>query len=152
VVVGVIEDVEQSAESVAMAMSRAGYDASFQASSLWEIERLFDQAGPKLDRALRNPNGLGNTLFALGGYVGEVLRRHLGGTWEADDDDPEAEMNVILRLADGSIVWPVQRIMKRFRDGPSESVVAYSAGLGLAAGDPPTRRARRSFLRWLSKS
>lgn len=133
-------------------MVQAGYSASFRPSSLWEIERLFDQAGRKIDRALRNPNGLGSTLFALGGYVGEILRRHLGGTWEGDDDDPEAEINVILRLADGSIVWPVQRILKRFQNGPAESVVAYGAGLGLAVGDPPAQRSRRSIRRSFFRS
>jgi hypothetical protein len=27
-------------------------------------------------------------------------------------------MNIALHLPDGSIIWPVQRVIKRFRNGP----------------------------------
>jgi hypothetical protein len=53
--------------------------------------------------------------FALGPYVGETVRQALGGAWAADGDGPTAEMNIGLHLPDGSIIWPVQRVIKRFR-------------------------------------
>jgi hypothetical protein len=57
-------------------------------------------------------------IFALGAYVGEAFRRRLGGDWMADDDDPAGEVNVILRLPDGTVIWPVQRVLKRPTNGP----------------------------------
>jgi len=42
----------------------------------------------------------GARLFALGAYAGEVIRRAVGGTWSADDADPEAEINIELQLGE----------------------------------------------------
>jgi hypothetical protein len=63
--------------------------------------------------------------------VGEVIRRSVGGKWSGDDSDPEAEVNVELHLPDGSVVWPVQRVMKRLQGGPEEGIAAYAAALGV---------------------
>ena len=70
-----------------------------------------------------------------------------------------------LELRDGSVVWPVQRVMKRLDLGDAESLVGYGAGLGLVVGEAPSRpgklakawaasrhdpapSATRRFLRW----
>jgi hypothetical protein len=92
----VVEDIRQAAEDTALALTLAGYRADFRPSSLWEIDRLFAEADRDLDQVIDDPHGLGHALFAVGGYVGEVIRRRLGGTWIGDDDDPDAEVNVSL--------------------------------------------------------
>jgi hypothetical protein len=43
-------------------------------------------------------------LFGLGAYVGEVIRKSVGGTWIGDHVDPEGEMNLTLHLPDGADV------------------------------------------------
>jgi hypothetical protein len=53
-------------------------------------------------------------------------------------------MNIALHLPDGSIIWPVQRVIKRFRNGPEDSIAFYGAVLGLT--DTSTNR-RRWFRR-----
>ncbi|MEV0486850.1 hypothetical protein AB0I69_40420 [Streptomyces sp. NPDC050508] len=73
---------------------------------------------------------LGARLFAFGCYAGETVRIALGGRREADDDDPRGEINIRLRLPDGSVVWPVRRLVKRFANGPEDSIVDYWAALG----------------------
>ncbi|WP_406723669.1 hypothetical protein WJ438_01865 [Streptomyces sp. GD-15H] len=83
---------------------------------------------------------VGPRLFAIGAYLGETVRHNLGGVWETDDEDPYGEMNIALRLPDGSIVWPVQRVIKRFRNGPEDSIVGYATGLGLRLALPNRRR------------
>ena len=130
---------------MARALSSSGYHADFSGSSLWEVERFFDDHAPD---GHATPNGLlseklGQRIFALGGYVGEVLRRNVGGIWEGDDDDPQAEINVALRLADTAVVWPVQRVMKRYQNGSEDSVVVYAAALGVVVGPRPRSRRRR---------
>ena len=130
-----IEDIQESAQWVATALSMTGYKADFSPESLWEIDRFFDdhsrEGRPKPNSLLGKQ--LGYRLFALGSYVGEVLRRSQGGEWEADDTDPKGEMNVALHV-NGGTCWPVQRVMKRLKNGPEDGIAAYGAGLGLNVG------------------
>ncbi len=133
-------------------MTSSGYSADFSAASLWEVERFFDE---QASDGQASPGGLlsedlGARLFALGSYVGEVLRRQLGGDWRGNDTDPEAEINVALDLADGTTVWPVQRAMKRYANGNEENIAVYAAALGLDVGQrppQPTKRAAGSVAR-----
>jgi hypothetical protein len=82
-------------------------------------------------------------LFALGAYVGEVVRRDAGGTWRGNDDDPNGEITVEVVLADGTRLWPVQRVMKRYTNGPEDGIAAFAAALGLNVGPPPQPPKRR---------
>jgi hypothetical protein len=145
--VGIVEDVQGAAEWVAVALTRSGYRADFSPRSVREMERFFDTEAPG-GRA--RPDGLladdrAARLFALGSYLGEVLRRNVGGSWQGDDADPDAEVNVALDLPDGSRVWPVQRVMKRLANGPQDSLIAYGAVLGLDIGSEPKGRRRKWF-------
>jgi hypothetical protein len=127
----IISDALASAEWIATALSSSGYRADFTLASFGEIDRFFDEHAP---RGVALPGGLlseqvGSRIFAVGAYVGETFRRQLGGEWVGDDKDPQAEINISVKFADGSIVWPVQRAMKRFRNGPEDSIVAYGIAL-----------------------
>jgi hypothetical protein len=133
----IVEDVGKAAEWIAMALSSFGYHADFTPRSLWEIDRFFDEQSHDGDPV---PGGLlsealGSRVFALGSYVGEVIRRQIGGEWFGDDTDPEAEISVELRLPDGTICWPVQRVMKRFKNGAEDGIAVYGHALGLPVGE-----------------
>jgi hypothetical protein len=143
--VGIVEDVHEAADWIAAALTTSGYSADFTPGSLWEIERFFEVEAPG-GRPRRNgllAEQLGSRVFGLGSYVGEVVRRNVGGSWSGDDTDPAAEVNVALELPDGSRIWPVQRVMKRFSNGPEDSVIAYGAALGLDIGGRPGKPRRR---------
>jgi hypothetical protein len=60
----VVDDLRQAAGQAAMAMMRSGYRANFRPESLWEVDRLFDQAGSDVPLALGDPHGTGHSLFA----------------------------------------------------------------------------------------
>lgn len=123
----VVSDAISSAEWMAKALSSSGYKADFSIESLKEIDRFFDDQAPngnaKSDGLLGQ--GVGLRLFAIGSYVGEVVRRKAGGVWEGNDSDPQAEINISVRLSDGTIIWPVQRVMKRFKNGAEDGVYVY---------------------------
>lgn len=144
------EDVEASAEWISRALQSSGYRADFSPQSLWEIDRFFDEHSR--DGAAK-PGGLlseslGQRLFAIGSYIGEVVRRKRGGEWVGDDSDAEAEINVELHLPDGALCWPVQRAMKRFKNGAEDGIAAWGSGAGLQVGprrDPPKGFFRRLF-------
>ena len=133
------------AELVAKALTKDGYEADFTPASLWEIDRFYDEQTrkgvPRRRGLLAKDTSL--RLFSLGAYVGEVVRRDVGGAWQGDDEDPEAELNLALRLPDDSIVWPVQRAIERMRNGAADGIVAYAAALGIDAGEKPSRGKRR---------
>ena len=130
------------AELVAAALTRDGYQADFTPASLWEIDRFFDEhtrkGVPRRWGLLEKDTSV--RLFSVGAYVGEVIRRELGGEWEGDDEDGQAELNLALRLPDDGIVWPVQQAVARMRNGGKDGLVAYAAALGVEAGPKPGRR------------
>ncbi|XUL86674.1 hypothetical protein ACQ86D_08100 [Streptomyces galilaeus] len=127
-----LDDVRTSAEWIARALDSSGCRADFTPAALRDIERFMSEHS---DRGTAVEDGLlatdlGARLFALGCYVGETVRLALGGHWEVDDDDPRGEIDIRLRLPDGSVVWPVRRLMNRFANGPEDSIVGYATALG----------------------
>jgi hypothetical protein len=122
-----VDDISFAAQWISTALTSSGYDADFSPESISEIERFFEEHAkdgePVADGLLAQD--LGQRLFGLGSYCGEVLRRELGGEWITDDDDPEGEVNVALKLSSGVICWPIQRVMKRLR-GREDNLVRWA--------------------------
>ena len=131
-----LEDLISGADWISAALTSSGYRADFSGESLRELDRFFDE---HTTDGAATPGGLlsedlGSRLFAIGAYLGEVVRRAKGGTWQTDDEDPEGEINVALLLPDGAVVLPTQRAMKRFQGGAEEGLAAYGAALGVDVG------------------
>jgi hypothetical protein len=139
------EDLDASAQWISKALSSSGYPADFSPASLWAIDRFFDEhsaAGQPRPGGLLATD-LGGRLFALGAYTGEVIRRALSAKWRTDDQDPHGEVNVELVLPSGAVIWPVQRVMKRFQNGAEDGLAVYATALGVSVGpapQPPERR------------
>jgi len=131
-----MEDIPVAANWIAAALQSSGYLADFNPSSLWEIDRFFDE-NTRQGQAVpggRLAESAGTRLFALGCYVGEVIRRNVGGEWVADE--AAGEVNIALALTDGGMIWPVQRMIKRFNNGAEDGIVAYGSAFGLTVGQP----------------
>jgi hypothetical protein len=123
-----IDDVRTSADWIAKALRSSGYKADFSIESLTEVDRFFDEQsknGQPIPSGLLAQQ-LGARIFAIGSYVGEVIRRVGGGSWSGNDADPRGEINVELRLANGATIWPVQRVMKRLKNGKEDEIYAYA--------------------------
>ncbi len=136
-----VEDAGRAAEWISTALNSSGYRADFSIDSLREIDRFFDEhshQGRPVPGGLLSED-LGSRIFSLGSYVGEVIRRTHGGSWRGDDSDPEGEIKIELVLPNGTIMWPVQRAMKRFKKGPEESIYVYGVAVG---GSDVTREFR----------
>jgi hypothetical protein len=123
----IVKDTLDAANWAATALPGVGYKADFTLDSLKEIDRLFDE---QTAEGKPKPGGLlsdqfGSRIFVLGAYVGEVIRRHYGGEWQGDDADPRAEINVAVRLNSGTLFWPIQRVMKRCKNGPEDGIYVY---------------------------
>jgi hypothetical protein len=125
-----IDDIPASAQWISTALKSSGYMADFTPKSISEIERFFSEQtknGAPVAGGLLSEQ-LGQRLFALGSYCGEVLRKELGGAWVTDDKDPQGEINIALRLGNGVTCWPVQRVMKRLKSS-EDNLIAWAAGL-----------------------
>jgi hypothetical protein len=133
-----VQDARRLGAIAAVAGVHAGFRLDLRPHSLWEVDRLVDATNGSVEHVLGDPEGRGHAVFALGGYLGEVLRQGVRGTWVGDDDDPDRELNVAIRLRSGALVWPVQRVMKRVALGSEEAIAAYGSLLGLDIGPPPS--------------
>lgn len=122
-----LQDIMTSKDWISKALNSSNYAADFSIDSLKEIDRFFDEQN--------TPDGLlnrnrGQILFALGSYIGEVIISAYGGEWITDDNDPQGEINIAVKLKDGSIIFPVQRAMKRYKNGKEDSIYDYGIVLG----------------------
>src|SRR5262249_36871086 len=127
------EDINKSAEWIALALKSSGYRADFTPQSLWEIDRFFDDHSANGNA---KPGGLlsqslGSRIFAVGAYIGEVVRRNVGGEWVGDDTDPKAEITVELHLPDGRGCRPIQHAMMRFKTGAKDGFANWGINAGL---------------------
>ena len=121
-----LEDIPKAADWLKTAMASSGYQLDGTLESFRELDRFFEEQ--------QRPGGLldgkvGNKLFAVGSYMGQVLIAQLGGMWETDDHDPQGEINIAVRLSDDSLCWPVQRAMKRYQNGAEDGLYAYGVCL-----------------------
>jgi len=126
----IVSDAVVSAEWIAKALASSGYRADFSLQSLKDVDRFFEEnavAGKPRPGGLLSRD-LGPRIFALGAYVGEVIRRQAGGKWEGDDNDPNAEINLAVRLKSEAIASPVQ-VMKRYKNGAEDGIYAYGFAL-----------------------
>lgn len=80
------------------------------------------------------------------------VRRALQSLWSIDrffdEHSYEGQPTRDGLLADGlaTRIWPVQRVIKRYKNGAEDGIAAYGAALGLDVGEPPTPpQRRRSF-------
>ena len=99
----IVDDIDAAANWIATALSSSGYKADFSPASLWEIDRFFDeqsQNGQAVQGRLLSES-LGDRIFSVGIYIGEVIRREKGGSWIGDDSDLQVEINVELLLNGG---------------------------------------------------
>ncbi len=116
------DDIPKAADWLAENMARFGYPLDGTVESFRVLDRFFEdqcRPGGLLD------GKVGRQLFAIGSYMGQVFCKCLGGKWETDDTDPMGEINILVRLPDGVVIWPVQRAMKRYEKGREESLYGY---------------------------
>jgi hypothetical protein len=147
------EDITKASDWIAAALRSSGYNIDFSVQSLQEIDRFYDEH--TVNGAPR-PNGLfaadlGSRIFAVGSYVGEVIRRVKGGEWNGDDSDPQVKLHVELRLKDGTLCWPTQRAMNRLRNGREDGIVAFAQGLGVSVEESSKNAGKGFFQRLFGK-
>lgn len=117
------EDIHAACEWVVLALNSSDYKADYTLESMKEIDRFIDEQSGENGIISR---GRGKILFSLGCYIGETVIRLYGGKWYADDNDPAGEINVSVKLDNGTVIFPVQRVIKRYQNGSEDGIYAYA--------------------------
>ncbi len=119
---GLVDDIPVAAAWVAGNLNATGYVVDGSVASLKEVDRFITEEhrqGGILDGAM------GTVLFGLGCYVGQVIITAYGGRWVTDDASRSGEADVAVILADGSVVWPVRRVIDRVQQGLDSAIHPY---------------------------
>ncbi|MGB0580477.1 MAG: hypothetical protein ACPGVU_12300 [Limisphaerales bacterium] len=125
-------EVEQAAEWVAGELQQRQFNADFSLESLHEIDRFFAEFARADLPGYQDffADDLSYRSFAMGAYVGEVLRRSDGGQWQADPADPLIEVNIELALSEEVACQPMRQVLLRLNDGPASSFAKFAGDLG----------------------
>ena len=133
-----LTDLQAAAEWASTFFRANDYVLDFSPWSLNEVDRLFDE---HTSSGNAKPDGLfaedlGIRVWALGAYVGEVFRRNAGGSWHLSPSDPDSEIDVEFHTSTGYICWPIQRVMKRMRNGAEDAIAPYGMRAGVDTRPP----------------
>jgi hypothetical protein len=139
-----LTDIKAQSDWIVRAFASDKLKLDHSLESLKTIDNFMDLHA---DRGKAKPGGrlsknLGNVLFSIGSYVGETLIHNIpGATWITNDDDPQGEVNAEVRLPDGTTIWPIQRVIRRFQNGPEDAIYPYGAVIikDISKGDYWTR-------------
>ena len=117
------DDIISMSEWVVTALNSSGYNADYSLESMKEIDRFFDEQSG--ENGILSTNR-GQIIFGLASYIGQTIIKICGGEWVTNDDDPEGEINISVKLPDGGIIFPVQRCLKRYTNGAEDGIYAYA--------------------------
>lgn len=126
---------EEAAQRIVSLAGRAEFGLDFSMASLGWIDVWVSEAGetPQGIVHTKHPIKLDDERLSLGCYVGEVLRRNLGGKWKADGEDGEVKGQVV--LINGTRIDPFDWVSERFASGPSRSLHARLKELRVVTPD-----------------
>ncbi len=125
-----LEDIHTGADWTVKAFGELGRNFDYSLESLKDIDLFFDgqtENGNVKQGSLLEKN-FGSKMFAIASYVGETLIKNCpnGGEWVLDENDPQAEINMAVKLGNGHLVWPGQKVFKRFKNGKEDSLYGYA--------------------------
>jgi hypothetical protein len=133
------------AEEVACYMRKGGFEFDYSPESIKALENVLSGMYRKFPRGLWakltrrtiTEAQIWDKGVSWGAYLGEVIRRNLGGRWVcriATDPAlgmshpyavaPEKSAQFIV-LPSGGVIAPLSKVFKRLADGPADDVVSY---------------------------
>ena len=135
-------NVADYADTLVLQVRAGGRELDYSEGSVATVEellRLSDELFglPTFPEAQRNL-----VVFYNGCYLGEVMRRQLGGTWRFDPGGNWFDASLVFPLGEGRLqVFPFQKAYRRIAEGPEENdLVAYYDGLKRKLAEPDRGR------------
>ncbi|XMB86014.1 hypothetical protein RJG79_11520 [Mycoplasmatota bacterium WC44] len=124
---GLEKDILKSHKWIMQTLNTSGYKVDYTVESFKEIDRFFEENvinGQPVSGGLLATD-TGSRLFALGAFIGETIIRVCGGDWILIDRDKYGEINITVKLDNGTILFPVKRCIKRFKNGSQDGIYIY---------------------------
>lgn len=123
-----LQDIKTQSDWIIKAFAADKLKLDYTIHSFIEIDKFFNKHSKdgKAVKGGRLTQNLGAIIFSLGSYVGQSIIKNVPkAIWQTDENDPEGEINASVKLPDGTIIFPMQRIMKRFQNGSEDAVYVY---------------------------
>jgi hypothetical protein len=123
------EDIKIQSDWIVKAFTADKLKLDYTVESFIELDKFFNKhsANGQAVAGGRLSKDLGSIIFSIGAYIGETIIKTVPGTeWKTEDGDPMSEMNASIKLPNGTEVWPMQRVMKRFKNGDEDSIYPYA--------------------------
>lgn len=136
-------DHAKVSEEAVESLATEGVKLDHSLASLAAVDQYLDDAfgggrAPGADSWTPTPDDR-KLIAMLGSYLGEVLRRRLGGDWEDDAERPGMPLYVRLRLPSGSAILPLERTYRRLKEGRANALEGFAADLRRQLGDREVR-------------
>ena len=121
-----IDDIHAAAEWIAQAMNSSDYELNFSIDSVKEIDRFINDHSDNGDAKAGGllEERIGSKLFAIGSYISVIFEKTYGAAIITDDNDPQGEINFSVKIGNNEF-WPVQKTMKRFKNGNEDNLHNY---------------------------
>jgi len=123
-----IEDIKIASDWLVKVFAEENLKLDYTIHSFFEIDKFFTQNMSKGNpiKESRLSKDLAQILFSAGAYVGETIIQIVPDSkWVPDETDPQDEIYVSIKYPDGTIVWPMQKVIQRFRNGGDDSIYPY---------------------------
>lgn len=123
---GIVTEMHRDAGLAVSTAEGFGVALDFSTESIGALERLVPRVvslggRASADDADRHAASLRGVIKAWGADIGETLRRCHGGTWTRD------EYGLGVLLPTGVTAHPHNKVEKRLRDGPGDSLTGFFA-------------------------
>lgn len=125
-------DIKTQSEWVRNVFHKEGFKLDYSLTSFIEIDRFitkYSKGGEAIKGGTLSKN-LGSILFGISSYVGETLIKNIPNSkWMVDEDDPKGEANISVNFEDGTVSYPGQKVIKRFKNGLEDGIYPYGYNL-----------------------
>ncbi|MFC4312385.1 DUF4303 domain-containing protein [Steroidobacter flavus] len=117
--------------AVGLALGRFDVTLDYSEASLGHADALIERVRRTLSD---NDPEIDAIIFDLGAYVGEVMKRHIGGTWSIHSKEhPFRELRTFQAGARGVETWPHSAVEQQLRGRQSTTLDAYFRKIKAAA-------------------
>jgi hypothetical protein len=124
--------VAYSLDAVDFAKANFQVDLDYSEASVEKLEAILGQLHDTMPKGMlgkmfgKKPSSeqVDQMCKILGGYVGEVMKRHWGGSWKLESAAFPGERIITLEVGGGEL-WPQQKAGKRLLNGPEDNVWHY---------------------------
>jgi hypothetical protein len=116
-----------SLDAVDLADRNFGVTLDWSEASVHQVEQVLGRLHDDMAHSRPPEDVVWTFAKAFGSYVGEVLRRHHGGTWGTVSVDGQSFPG--LQQSSGGCCWPWGKAHKRLVNGPEDNISHYYSAL-----------------------